>query len=279
MISGNSFTYNGISSDQYGLKFLQMDTEPNKEIGGVLEYTTFKNNKNPKQTIQEVTYNDVFEYEVEMISEHKLDKVYEDENGKDVKDIDFIYKWLLNQPNYEKLFVENNDGYYYNCVFTNASYIEANGAEGWGIYGIKATMKCDSTFMWKDVKNTYDKSQFTYDNAELKDVVSHNNITDVREYTYPTLTIKVGKAGGDIIVQNISDNNRLTQFTGVLKSDTLTLSYFPAFVKSECNNNPQLVYESFNKKFFRLLQGINKIGIVGDIASITLEYTIGRLVR
>ncbi len=261
MISGNSFTYNGISSDQYGLKFLQMDTEANKEIGGVLEYTTFKNNKSPKQIVQEVTYNDVFEYEVEMISEHRL-------NG----DIDVIYKWLLNQPNYEKLFVENNDGYYYNCIFTNASYIEANGAEGWGIYGIKATMKCDSTFMWKDM-------EVSYDNAELKDVVSHNNITDIREYTYPTLIIRVGEAGGDIIVQNISDNNRLTQFTGTSAGDTLTLSYFPAFVKSECNNNPQLVYESFNKKFFRLLQGINKIGIVGDIASITLKYTIGRLVR
>lgn len=272
MISGNSFTYNGISSDKYGLKFLQMDTEPNKEIGGVLEYTTFKNNKSPKQTIQEVTYNDVFEYEVEMISERKLDKVYKDKDDKDVKDIDFIYKWLLNQPNYKKLFVENNDGYYYNCVFTNASYIEANGAEGWGIYGIKATMKCDSTFMWKDVT-------FTYSKSELQEVVSHDNITDVREYTYPTLTIKVGETGGNIIVQNVSDNNRLTEFTGVLADDTLTLSYFPAFVKSELNNNPQLVYESFNKKFFRLLQGENKIGIVGDIASITLEYTIGRLVR
>ena len=261
MIVGNTFTYNGKSSEPYGLRFLIMNTEENKEIGGVLEYTTFKNNKAPNTIIQDTNYNSVFEIEVEMISEHKLDD-----------NIDEIYAWLLNQPNFRKLYIDNNDDFYYNCVFTSASYISESTSEGYGIYGIKATMKCDSTFMWKEV-------EYTYTSAELLNIVTHENISNVREYTYPTLIIKTGSTGGNITVQNVSDNNRLTTFTGTLANDTITLSYYPALVGSYLNDNDELVYESFNKKFFRLLQGTNKIGIVGNISEITLKYKIGRLVR
>ena len=261
MITGNTFTYNGKSSEPYGLRFLIMNTEENKEIGGVLEYTTFKNNKSPNTIIQDTNYNSVFEIEIEIISEHKLDD-----------NIDEIYDWLLNQPNFRKLYIDNNDEFYYNCVFTSASYISGSTNEGYGIYGIKATIKCDSTFMWKEV-------EYTYTSTELSNVVTHENISNVREYTYPTLIIKTGSTGGNIIVQNVSDNNRLTTFTRTLANDTITLSYSPALVRSYLNDNDELVYESFNKKFFRLLQGTNKIGIVGDISEITLKYKIGRLVR
>lgn len=261
MITGNTFTYNGKSSEPYGLRFLIIDTNANKEIGGVLEYTTFKNNKAPNITIQDANYNSTFEIEIEMISEHKLDN-----------NIHEIYDWILNQPNFKKLYIDNNDDFYYNCIFTSAEYIDGCTDEGYGIYGIKATMKCDSTFMWKDV-------EYTYTSAELSNVVTHENISNVREYTYPTLIIKTGSTGGDITVQNVSDNNRLTTFNGTLANDTITLSYSPALVNSYLNDNDELVYESFNKKFFRLLQGTNKIGIVGDISEITLKYKIGRLVR
>lgn len=261
MITGNTFTYNGKSSEPYGLRFLIIDTNVNKEIGGVLEYTTFKNNKAPNITIQDANYNSTFEIEVEMISEHKLDN-----------NIREIYDWILNQPNFKKLYIDNNDDFYYNCIFTSAEYIDGCTNEGYGIYGIKATMKCDSTFMWKDV-------EYTYSASELSNVVTHENISDVRGYTFPTLIIKTGTSGGNITVQNVSDNNRLTTFTGTLANNTITLSYYPTLVSSYLNNNDVLVYESFNKKFFRLLQGINKIGIVGDISEIVLKYKIGRLVK
>lgn len=264
MLIGNTFTYNGKSSEPYGLRFLIMNTDENKEIGGSLEYTTFKNNKKPNMIIQDTNYTSVFEYEVEIISENILDY-----------DIDGIYDWLLNQPNFKKLYIdEENEShrFYYNCIFTNASNITVGGKDGWGIYGIRATMKCDSSFMWKDVK-------YTYTSTQLKNVVTHKNISNVREYIYPTLTIKIGTTGGDIALQNVSDNNRLTTFSDTLPNDTITLSYYPALVSSFLNDNDNLVYESFNKNFFRLLQGVNKIGIVGDISEITINYTIGRLVR
>lgn len=260
MIIGNTFTYNGKSSEPYGLRFLIMNTDENKEIGGTLEYTTFKNNKSPRYTIQEANYNSVFEYEVEMISEHKLDDK-----------IDEIYDWILNQPNFGKLIIDGNDDFYYNCVFTNATYIDGGGSEGWGIYGIKATMKCDSTFMWKDV-------EYTYSSTDFEDL-THENLSQVRDYTYPTIVIKTGENGGDIFIQNLSDNYRLCSFAETLPNDTITMSYFPALVTSYLNNDMNLVYESFNKKFLRFVQGENKISIVGDVSEITLKYKIGKLVR
>lgn len=261
---GNTFVYNGKSSCPYELRFLVIDTEENKEIGGTIEYTTFKNNKSPRETIQNISYTTPFEFEVEVISDTRIDKY-----------INEIYDWLLNQPNYSKLYIDDtdgNNGYYYNCVFTNASYINGGSQDGWGIYGIKATMKCDSAFMWKDIERKYTATQ-------LANVVSHYNESSVREYTYPTLLIKIGGSGGDITVQNVTDNNRLTKFTNTLANDTITLSHFPSIASSELNKNDVITYEAFNKNFFRLVQGVNKIGIEGDISEITLRYKVGRLVR
>ena len=231
------------------------------------ELTTKSGNRN---LFINILYNNIKKalenYNVKIIKNRVRMFVETDDN------IDEIYAWLLNQPNFRKLYIDNNDEFYYNCVFTSASYISGSTNEGYGIYGIKATMKCDSTFMWKEV-------EYTYTSAELLNIVTHENISNVRESTYPTLIIKTGSTGGNITVQNVSDNNRLTTFTRTLANDTITLSYYPALVNSYLNDNDELVYESFNKKFFRLLQGTNKIGIVGDISEITLKYKIGRLVR
>lgn len=256
---GEYFIYNGKSSEEYGLMFLNKDTEENKEVGGVIEYTTFKHNKSPNYIIQDINYNSYFEFEIEAISEKPLDE-----------DIDSIYNWLLSQPDYKKLYV-GDDEYYYYCIFTNSSFIKAYGPEGYGIYGIKATMQCDSMFMWKDVTNTYS-------NEELIETIVENNTSAVKEYTYPNLVIHVGGTGGDITVQNISEN-RLIKIHSALVGDIITINSFPCYISSYLNDNDVMVYENFNKQFPRLLQGENRIGIVGDIDQITLSYKVGRLVR
>lgn len=260
MLSGNTFTYNGILSQIYNLAFMNITTEEDKSIGGNLEYVTYRQGKNPKNTIQEAKYNSNFEFEVEFVSEHRLDE-----------DLDTIYNWLLNQPSYKKLYVGTDD-FYYNCVFTNPSYQDYCGQDGHGIYAIKATMKCDSVFKWKE-------HNITYSADELMNVVSEVNTSSVREYTYPTLIIKTGNTGGNISVQNVTDNNRLVTLTNTLANDTITISYYPATIKSLLNDNNIAVFESFNKHFFRLLQGTNRIGIVGDISEITLTYQIGGLIK
>lgn len=257
---GKFFTYNNISSEQYGLRFLSLETSEDNQIGGVIEYTNYKNNKSPYNTIQEINYNSTFEYELEMISETILDDK-----------INEIYNWLLYQTNYKKLFISGDTDYYYNCIFTNASYIKKLGSYGYGIYGIKATMLCDSMFMWKDEK-------YTYTNSQLINTVKHNANTDVREYTYPALVIKTGAVGGNITLQNITEG-RLTTIKSTLPNDTISLTSFPYTISSYLNTNSTLMYENFNKNFFRMLQGNNSIGIVGDIKEITLTYKSGRLVR
>lgn len=260
--NGDYFTYNGVSSEIYGLVIASIDTEINQEFGGSFEIRTYQNIKQPRNVIQNINYNKVFEYEIEFISlEHKLDD-----------NINQITNWLLNRNTYGKFALSSwENGVYINCIFTESEKIKMYGEEGYGIYGIKAKLMADSVFRWTT-------ATATYTNDQLVDTITLNNKTDVRGYTYPKLVIKTGLNGGDITIQNISDNNRLVTISDTLANDTITITSFPRTITSYLNDNKILVYQSFNKKFPRLLQGDNRIGIVGDIASLTFEYEIGKVV-
>lgn len=244
------FTYNGKSSEDFDLEIAYMDTEPNKELGGNFEYVTYRNNKSPINVIQNIDYNVQFEYDVEFFSAGHT--ILDSELGD-------IYNWLFNQSEYCKFTYESWEGTYLNCVFTNPEKIYVGGDYGYGVYGIKATLKADSNFLWKDEDITFTENNFTL-----------NNRTFLREYTYPTVTIKTN--GGSVTLQNITDNNRLTSFVDTLSGDTLTISSYPRSVKSYLNKNDLLTYESFNKIFPRLVQGENKYGFVGDITEVNFKY-------
>jgi len=255
------FTYNNVSSEEYELILASIDTTINQEVGGGFEYTTYRNAKSPQHKMQEIKYEKSFEYEVEFLSPYtKLDDKFNE-----------ICNWLLNRSNFAKFKLNSWSDEYINCIFTDAEKIQLFGEEGYGIYGIKATLKADSVFKWSEVSTTY-----TYD--ELVNTVNLENNTDVREYTYPTLIIKTGETGGDIVVQNVSDNNRLISITDALPNDTITISSFPKTITSLLKNREPL-YESFNKKFPRLMQGTNNIGIVGDISELTFNYKIGKVIN
>lgn len=262
-ISGSYFTYNNISSGNYGLLFLNMDTEENKNVGGEVVYSTFKNRMSPKNNIIDFSYDEpLASYELEMFSETRINDTRFAE----------ILLWLK-QPTYRELKINNNPtylGYHFNCYFSNISRFDGGGYDGWGKYGIKATINFDSSFMWSN-----NEVSATYTNAQLSAVVTHTNESHLMGYTYPTLAITVGTIGGDITIQNVTDDNRLTKFIGLLPNEVVTLTVDPKIVTSSTGLTR---YSVFNKKWFRLLQGDNKVGIIGDVANITISYEKARLI-
>ena len=261
---GSHFTYNNISSETYGLILAQINTREKLSVGGDLDYYHHTSNYYPKKTIIDFKpKEEITTYDVEIISEDIIN------------DVAFIsiLNWLNNQPNYRKLRFSTDEyiGYHFNCIFRNIEKILAGGKDGYGIYGFKATIECDSDYMWADelVSQTYSRNQ-------LIQVAEHINESMLRGYTYPTLSIKTGTTGGDITIQNVSINNLLVKFEDLLPNETITMKSYPKTLTSSLRQNvfPNLVN---NKNWFKLIQGKNNIGIVGDVSSITITYEKARL--
>ena len=96
--------------------------------------------------------------------------------------------------------------------------------------------------------------------------------TDMEEYVYPKVTIQMGSSGGDVIIANNNDDStRLTKFIGLGELATVVM-------KGELNYVSGQYYEKFaDRNFIRLLDGENTLTIIGDVESITFEYSARRV--
>ena len=155
---------------------------------------------------------------------------------------------------------------YLNCRFLNPEKIEYNG----GIVGYKATIEADSNMFWQDAVS----KEYVVNNgdADVSSVVTVNIDTDIDDYVYPKVTITMGGVGGDIIiVNNRDDNNRQTKFVGLSP-------YASVVMKGEINYISGEYYNRFAlRNFIRLLDGENKLTIMGDVDTIEFEYSARRM--
>ena len=74
---------------------------------------------------------------------------------------------------------------------------------------------------------------------------------------------------GDITITNRSDNNRVFSFTGLSPSEILTVDNSLQQISSSTDLKRM---SNFNKKFFRLIPGINTIRFKGNVSSIAMTY-------
>ena len=260
-ILDKSFTYNGINYDNYNLKFMLMETSEDNNVGGNLEYKTsdYASKITGRKSISKTKYSEVLNIPVEFFSESIIGRetFYE------------IEKNLFNQAKFAKLCFINDldyEGLHYNCYFTNVSKFESYSSQGFGVYGFKANMVCDSEFIWEENKT------FTYTNFTSN--ITLNNKTSKRGYTYPKLKITMGLVGGNVQIQCITDNNRLISFTG-LANEVITLSYIPLTISSSLNADK---FTTFNKHWLQLVQGNNVFHVNGNVAKLEIIYDNAKVV-
>lgn len=260
---GNTFIYNNQSSDRYGLYFANVNSSISTKLGGDVKYTNLSIRRSGKQYRQDTGYETPLSFDVEMMTETLItqDMLHE------------INAWLFNQLDYKKLYV--NDEYYtynniyFNCYFTDVERIEGCvGDQGYGIYGFKCTMVCDAPNAWED------EQTITY-TAPFGSYLVFNNTSDCNDYMYPKVQFKTGSTGGNVTIQQVTDNNRLTTFTGLSSNETIIMSVEPKQVTSSLLLNR---YEKFNKNWLRFLVGENRFAISGDVTELKITYTNARAV-
>ena len=101
----------------------------------------------------------------------------------------------------------------------------------------------------------------------------HGLMTRNRDgYIYPYLEVKAGHtvASTDILIKNVTDNNRSMQIKGVTANATL---YIDCAVGSIIDSSGNSYYDKLtDQKFLRLLQGKNEVQVEGDIDSLKFVW-------
>lgn len=272
-IYGSHFEYGGISSRQYDLILVNADTSRMTQLYGQKEgVTIFSKIANKQYLVDDDYSSSPISFDVEIMTDD--DRCLEPAESRQIE------KWLFNRKNYRRLYMdiaddERGETYeyingemkrnYLNCRLINPEKLEGNG----GIVGYKATLEADSNMFWQEPI----EQSFEVHNSSSS---SSSNVTitvdtDLEEYIYPNVTIRMGNDGGDIIiVNNNDDSTRQTKFVGLGGLATVVM-------KGELNYVSGQYYEKFaGRNFIRLLDGVNTFTIIGNVDTIMFEYSARR---
>lgn len=272
-IYGSHFEFGGLSSRMYDLVFVNLNTSRWIQLAGNSESVTIYNKGANKAY---VIGDDHTKSPVVLDAEITTESC----RSLDISEQRQIEKWLFGHKNYRKLYFDMADDptaatyeivdgklyrNYLNCRMLNPERIEGNG----GICGYKFQIMCDSNMFWQDAHT----HNFSVNNGapDVSTIVTVPVDTDFREYIYPKVKITMGGTGGDItIVNNTDDSTRLTQFVGISP-------YATVIMKGELNYVSDQYYEKLaTRNFIRLLDGENKLFVLGDVDSIEFEYSARR---
>lgn len=124
------------------------------------------------------------------------------------------------------------------------------------------TLRCNSPFAYTP---TYIES---YDHlTSPTDIIEINNLSNVIDYYSPEIQIYTDNSTSFKIV-NLTDGGRVFEFTDVGTQETIYINNEMQRIKTDKVDqfgNEIYRLSNFNKNWFRLVRGINRIQIVGDV--------------
>ena len=268
------FEYAGKSSRDYGLIVANVNTSVMEQSAGDISSLYIFNKRNIKRYLVGTNhYDSPLSFEIEILSECGA-PIPIDRKRK-------IEKWLFNKNYMASFYIDRDDDpkletveliddeikrLYLKCRFINPVKIEGNG----GVVGWQVMMELDSLMWWQD--SITKEFTFTGTSSNTVSQASLEIDTDLNDYTYPKVSFTTGSTGGDVTFINQSDDSlRLTKFTGIPAGTLVTMN-------GDINHISGNYYNKFvNQNFFRLIDGTNNISVIGDVASLSFEYTCRRM--
>lgn len=258
---GNSFIFDGVSSETYGLKI----TTPNSN-----EKTTIIQLKSDlKKTHRQSKFVPSRQYvdeprvlPISLYSETPLTR----------SQIDGIEQWLFRRDGkFKKLIINQDDmkNYYYNCRLNKLDEETYGNVP----YLIHVEMQCDSIFAWENPQT------IVYQISSLPYVINFNNISSENNMK-PIYKIKCNSSNGNIkITDNYYDDVRQStmEFNTLLNGEVLTIDTEHCIITSNLRTNGLLdLFKYIN--YMRLDKGLHTLTITGNISEFGMTYQNCRVI-
>jgi hypothetical protein len=263
-----NFVYDNVSSDSYGLRLSSPNSEEEVNIGSSVEIHNEYIYRRYKPYLYGISQNSVHEFPI----------FIHNDNGGFIDELMVarLSKWLFGRVDgYKKLQIQQDDvqDYYFNCIFNNPRTHKIGNR----VVGFMADVICDSPFAYsfpKTISGVVAPSGGTYTTEVSLVYPSDNN-----DYFYPNnITLLMNPSGGNARVGNRSELNSLGTareflIAGVAANTTLTINMELGIIQSSNSVN---YIPNFNKVFFRLIPGINRIYFQGAINTFSMSYQVLR---
>lgn len=258
---GSTFIFDGVPSELYGLYISSSSDGGDVEIAGSSDVETFTESvlRKSKRYLLGVQQTPVLSFDIFFNSPREITSV----------ELGNIQAWLFGHSQYKILQIVQADiqEVYYNCFLKNPRVHKVGNI----VRGIRATVECDAPWGW-----TFEKTKtYTYVDDDINDDIVFNNISDDNGYLYPILEFTMNTLGGNLIITNSDDNDRQFIFTDLLQDEVITIDNDKNIISSSTGLNR---LSNFNKKWFRMVRGLNRINISGNISQLVMKYEFARKV-
>jgi len=256
------FVFNNVPSNTYGLGIVNLDTGTSDgDAGAAVEIYEKQVYRKSRPYFFGRSYDTPLEFEMTIASENVIDG----------NDRSLIESWLLGAQNYYPLQILQEDlqDVYFNVIFTKSKNAYAGNMN----FGMVLHARCDAPWAWKFPQTLI--KNYTGD-VIVDETFTFYNQSAENDYMYPVISVTTNAIGDSVSITNITDSNREFAFTGLDTGETLGIDNYRQIITSSVPGAYRL--GDFNKKWFRLLKGANRITLNGGISNFTMTYQLAQKV-
>ncbi|EDS77140.1 conserved hypothetical phage-related protein [Clostridium botulinum C str. Eklund] len=252
MFLSEQFEYNGISSDTMGVSCISVDTSGMKES----PFGIKRNIQEEQINGRDIPYFNGFEKEC-LTFKMTIGKINEDDLEWTFDERKKIAEWLYTDYYAPLLSLDNPEVIYYCTPIDDGSRFDNGLFHGY----ITVTMKCNAPYPFSP---TYIE-QYNHKQA-ISDIIEINNLSNISKYYYPEIQVHSEDTSFKLV--NLTNGGEELAFSNIDKGETIYINNQMKQIESDKKDfkgNKVYRLSNFNKNWFKLVKGINRIKVVGDV--------------
>lgn len=247
----SSFSFNGISCTEFDLSIYELSDHQigDGSFAGTADIIEESIASRYKPLFYGVRYTKKLEFQMTFgLNDDRLDK------GQPItiQEADAIATWLIGHNEYKYLIIDQDEleDVRFKCMVTSLEEI----TYGQSLWAMRATITCDGPYAYRH------PSPISFD-IDSSAEITLDNLSSHNGYYRPVVQFKP-TAGGDLVIQNVTDNGRIFEIKNIpasvidlqIDNETLVIT----------NSAGLNLYDGFNKKAFRLKRGENNLLVSGS---------------
>jgi phage-related protein len=247
MFKSYEFTFDGVSSEMYGLHMFDIGDKKQKPVsfGNRASISETRSASRVRPMHYGVNYN---------ASPLEFTLVFGAEGEKylDRYEMEEVALWLTGHQDYKWLTICQSDLEHcmFRCIITQLTPIHV----AWSPVAFEATVRCDCPYAYG-----YPFEE-TYRLSGTQTVIFRNN-GSCREPIKPDISFVPSSGGGSLSIVNESDGGRELRLDSLPNSaSAVTIDNEHGIIRGASGHN---YYAGFNMNFFRAVQGDNRLTITG----------------